>query len=299
MAFVLSLISNPAAPALDASAVTVAHSLAREYGAGPGEAKVLKPDVAVEVPLASDGGDLIHALRDAFVNRPLDLAITPAENRRKRLFLADMDSTMIQVECIDEIADVLGIKDQVAEITERSMRGELEFEASLRERVALLNGLPAASLKAVYEERILFSPGAMTAVRTMAAAGTRTVLVSGGFTFFTERVGAALGFHAGFANTLLFEGEALSGAVAEPVLGREAKLERLRAEREALGLTIADSLCVGDGANDLAMLGEAGLGVAYRAKPVVAEQAHVRLDHADLTGLLYLQGYTDDEFVAG
>lgn len=208
-----------------------------------------------------------------------------------------MDSTIINVECLDELADFAGKKAEVSAITERAMRGELEFEGALRERVAMLKGLPVADLQLAYDQRVRLNPGARTFVRTMAANGARCWLVSGGFTFFTSRVAAAAGFHADRANTLGEAAGALDGTVGEPILGREAKLAALKDQAAALGLDLAETLAIGDGANDLAMIGAAGLGVAYRAKPIVAAEADAKVDHADLTALLYFQGYAAADFV--
>jgi len=227
----------------------------------------------------------------------VDVCVQPAAARRKRLLVADMDSTIINVECLDELADFAGLKAQISAITERAMRGELAFEGALRERVGMLKGLATEALQQAYDERVRLNPGARTLVRTMAANGARCVLVSGGFTFFTGRVAAAAGFHANRANTLIEADGRLSGLVGEPILGREAKLAALLEEAKALGLPLAKTLAVGDGANDLAMIEAAGLGVAYRAKPIVAAQADAKIDHADLTALLYFQGYRADAFV--
>jgi phosphoserine phosphatase len=248
-----------------------------------------------------DGGELT-ALRaraaSALARLPVDACVQPAEGRRKRLLLADMDSTIIGCECLDELADFAGLKAEIAAITERAMAGELPFEAALTERVARLAGLDLAVLQTAYDERVRLNPGAATLARTMAAHGARCVLVSGGFDFFTARVAAAAGFAAHRANRLLDDGARLTGAVALPILGREAKLAALSEEAAALGATLAETLAVGDGANDLAMIEAAGLGVAYRAKPIVAARADARVDHADLTALLYFQGYGADEFAA-
>ena len=227
---------------------------------------------------------------------PLDVCVQPWEGRRKRLLVADMDSTIIDCECLDEIADFAGVKDQVAAITERAMCGELEFEAALRERVAMIKGVAVADLERCFEERVRLNPGARTMVRTMAANGARCVLVSGGFTYFTARVAELAGFHAARANWLKVEGDQLTGEVGEPILGREAKLQALNEESAALGGPEA-CLAIGDGANDLAMIEAAGLGVAYRAKPLVAERAAARVDRGDLTTVLHFQGYHEDEFV--
>ncbi|WP_091743011.1 phosphoserine phosphatase SerB [Phenylobacterium immobile] len=233
---------------------------------------------------------------EAVGDLPVDLCVQTAEGRRKRLLIADMDSTIINVECLDELADYAGVKAQVAEITERAMRGELAFEGALRERVVMLKGLGLDALQRAYDERVRLNPGARTLVRTMAAQGARCVLVSGGFTFFTSRVARAAGFQDNRANTLGEADGRLTGSVGEPILGREAKLSALEAEVAALGLGPEAALAVGDGANDLAMIEAAGLGVAYRAKPIVAAQADAKVDHADLTALLYFQGYGAADF---
>jgi phosphoserine phosphatase len=207
-----------------------------------------------------------------------------------------MDSTIITCECLDEIADMAGIKAEIAAITERAMAGEIDFEAALIERVGRLAGLESTALQRVYEERVRLTPGAATLARTMAAHGARCVLVSGGFDFFTERVAAATGFSGHRANRLLEADGRLTGDVARPILGREAKLEALREEAAAIGATLDETLAVGDGANDLAMIAAAGLGVAWRARPIVAAAADAQVDYADLTALLYFQGYSADEF---
>lgn len=232
----------------------------------------------------------------AVAEMPVDWAIMPVEGRRKKLLVADMDSTIINVECLDELADFAGIKAEIAAITERAMRGELEFEPALRERVAKLKGLALDALQRTYDERVQLNPGAATFVNTMAKHGARCVLVSGGFTFFTARVAEAAGFHANRANVLLDDGAALTGAVQEPILGRAAKLEALRSEAQTLGITEADALAIGDGANDLDMIKAAGLGIAYRAKPVVAAEAGARIDHTSLETALFFQGYRREEF---
>ena len=257
-----------------------------------GEAAVV--DVILE---ADDPAAVRSALQAPLAGQRLDWCLQPLEGRRKRLLVADMDSTIINVECLDELADFAGVKDEVSAITERAMRGELAFEGALRERVAMLRGLPLAALQQAYDERVRLNPGARTLVRTMAADGARCVLVSGGFSFFTVRVAQAAGFHADRANSL---GEAkghLNGLVGEPILGREAKLAALRQEAAAQGLTLDQTLAIGDGANDLAMIEAAGLGVAYRAKPIVAAQADARVEHTDLTALLWFQGYAAADFV--
>jgi phosphoserine phosphatase len=225
----------------------------------------------------------------------LDVNVIATANRRKRLLVADMDSTIIGCECIDELADFAGLKPKVAAITQRAMRGELDFPSALRERVALLNGLPLETLQRVYNERVRLNPGARELTATMRVNGGTSVLVSGGFTFFTQRVAAAAGFDIQRGNVLIDDGRALTGRVQEPILGREAKLDALQRNAARLGLAPADALAVGDGANDLDMITRAGLGVAYHAKPVVAAAASASIVNGDLTGLLYLQGYRENE----
>jgi phosphoserine phosphatase len=232
----------------------------------------------------------------AVANLPVDWALVAVEGRRKQLLVADMDSTIIDVECLDELADFAGLKPEIAAITERAMRGELAFEPALIERVGKLKGLSLDALRRTYEERVRLNPGARTLVRTMAKHGARCVLVSGGFTYFTSRVAEAAGFHANRANVLLDDGAALTGEVQAPILGRAAKLEALNNEASALGLSLSETLAVGDGANDLDMIEASGLGVAYRAKPVVAAQAHARVEHTSLEAALFFQGYRRAEF---
>jgi len=223
--------------------------------------------------------------------------VQPVGVRRKKLFLADMDSTMIGQECIDELADLVGMKAHVAAITERAMRGEIEFEPALRERVALLKDLPARVVDEVLEKRITLTPGGRALVATMRAHGAYTCLVSGGFTLFTSAVAARIGFQENRANELIVRDGKFTGEVKEPILGRAAKLATLVDLMESFDLDDIDSVVVGDGANDLAMIQAAGLGVAYHAKPAVAAAAAARIDHGDLTALLYAQGYRREEFV--
>ncbi len=240
---------------------------------------------------------IIQRVRQALGAAPVDANIVPATGRRKRLLLADMDSTIINCECIDEIADFAGVKPQISAITERAMRGEIEFESALRERVALLKGLPETTLNKVYETRVQLNPGAKTLVATMTGAGATTALVSGGFTFFTARVAEAAGFAHHRANELGITDGKLNGTVREPILGREAKRQTLRDLANQNGIALSDTMAIGDGANDLDMIRESGLGIAYRAKPVVAQSAHARLDHSDLSAALYLQGYRETELI--
>jgi len=253
---------------------------------------------AADLPVIGIGLAQARALADiAAEGAAVDICVQPAEGRRKRLLVADMDSTIINVECIDELADFAGVKDKVSGITERAMRGELDFEAALRERVAMLKGLPVADLQRAYDERVRLNPGARTLVRTMTAHGAKAFLVSGGFSFFTHRVAQAAGFDANRANTLVVNGDRLAGLVGDPILGKEAKLAALNEEAAVFRIPLSETLAIGDGANDLAMIEAAGLGVAYRAKPIVAARADAKVDHADLTALLYFQGYRADEFV--
>ncbi len=226
----------------------------------------------------------------------VDANLVPAGNRRKKLLIADMDSTMINVECIDELADFAGVKARVSDITERAMRGELDFDGALRERVALLADLPDSALQACYDERIRLNPGARTLVQTMNKLGAFTALVSGGFTCFTGKVAAEAGFAFHQANTLLHENGRLTGKVADPILGQQAKLDTLNRLAAEQGITLADAIAVGDGANDRAMVEAAGLGVAYHAKPTLAEAADVVLNHSDLTALLALQGIAERDY---
>ncbi len=303
--YALILTGSPANPALSKRIV------ARAWQAIPATDRLdcqwLRPMEAWSARFVSDAqSQSIVGLRQqiaaALGNIACDVNIVTDETgkRRKKLLIADMDSTIISQECIDEMAGARGLKTQISAITERAMRGELEFEAALRERLALLAGLTAADLRRVFDERITMMPGARTLVATMRAHGAHTALVSGGFTFFTELVAARAGFDKNHANTLEFdEAGRLTGRVVGTILGREAKratLERLAAER---GIAMDATLAVGDGANDLAMIKAAGLGVAYRAKPVVAAEATASIVHGDLTALLYLQGYRQDEFVTG
>jgi phosphoserine phosphatase len=257
----------------------------------------LNPGLACEISVDCENPLTLESdLRTRFAGLALDIAVVPAEGRRKQLLIADMDSTIITVECLDELADEAGLKPRIAAITERAMRGELDFESALRERVGLLAGLDQAALERTYENRVRLMPGARALVKTMAANGAHAALVSGGFTYFTERVAALCGFHDHRANQLELAQGRLTGQVIAPILGRAAKLAALEEFAEVNGMTPTQALAVGDGANDLAMITRAGMGVAYHAKPIVAEQARYRIDHGDLTALLYLQGYARGEF---
>jgi len=226
------------------------------------------------------------------------VVVQPAARRAKRLLVADMDSTMITIECIDELADYAGIKSQIAEITERAMRGELDFEGALDARVSLLKGLDAAVIDRCHAERVRIMPGAKALVRTMRANGARCVLVSGGFTVFADRVAKEIGFDRAVSNRLEIADGALLGTVTRPIIGAAAKRETLTAEAAQLGIGHQDVLAVGDGANDIPMIELAGLGVAYHAKPKTAAAAGARIDHNDLTALLYAQGYARKDWAA-
>ena len=271
------------------------------HAAGAGAAKAddidwLAKDKAFDIAFAGDPDAVRAALRGTVRDEwKLDINIIPAKNRRKKLLIADMDSTIVGCECIDELADFVGLKPKVAAITERAMRGELDFPSALRERVALLKGLPLDAMAHVYAERVKLNPGARELTATMRAQGGYAVLVSGGFTYFTSRVAAEAGFDTHQGNRLIDDGRALTGDVAEPILGREAKLQALEETCARLKCSPDDALAVGDGANDLDMIKRAGLGVAYHAKPVVAAAASASIVHGDLTGLLYLQGYRESE----
>ena len=250
---------------------------------------------AFDIPFTEGPREVLAQARSVAKDSPADINVVATARRRKKLLVADMDSTIIACECLDEIAEMAGFGARVAAITERAMRGENTFEPALRERVALLKGLPVSILESVYAERVRLNPGARALVGTMRAHGAHTILVSGGFTYFTRRVAADAGFHAEYANRLIDEGGMLSGRVAEPVLGRDAKLRVLEESVVGRHIEFIDVLAVGDGANDLAMIERAGLGVAYHAKPVVAKAAHASIAHGDLKALLYLQGFRDDE----
>ena len=295
MTHVATLISSPANPALDAGALATARAVLPQADTPCW----LDPGIAADISFTPNANDKATAerVRAALDDRPVDVVVQPLATRRKRLFVADMDSTMIAQECIDELADYVGLKAHVAAITERAMRGEIAFEPALRERVALLDGLPVAAVEEVIEKRITLTPGGRTLVATMKANGALTCLVSGGFTLFTGRIAAMVGFDEHRGNTLIVEDGKLAGRVEEPVLGREAKRATLIELRDRLGLSAHETLAAGDGANDLTMIEAAGLGVAYHAKPKVAAAAHTRIDHGDLTALLYLQGYARSDFV--
>ena len=296
MTHVATLISSPAAPAVTDALVAAA----RAALAGTDTA-TLATGVAVDVfcDLAPGTEKAVAEDLRARLAAPVDVVVQKTATRAKGLLIADMDSTMIGQECIDELAAELGLKEKISAITERAMRGEIAFEPALRERVGLLAGLPANVVDKVIAERIRLTPGAIELVRTMRANGAYTALVSGGFTVFTGPLSQKIGFHENRANILLEEEGRLTGFVADPILGQDAKHASLLELAATHKVPIELTLAVGDGANDLAMIRASGLGVAYHAKPKVAAEAAARIEHGDLTALLYVQGYRRSEFVAG
>jgi phosphoserine phosphatase len=292
---VATLIANPLnAPLSEATVDRAAQTLN-----GVERRRWLDEGVAADLVFTGDLKAKRAALEGALAPEPIDIIVQPLAHRRKRLLVADMDSTLIGQECIDELADVVGVGARVAAITERAMRGEVAFAPALRERVALLAGLPETVIGDVLKERITLNPGARTLVQTMRANGAYVAIVSGGFRQFTGAIRERLGADEDRANTFIIEGGKLTGKVIEPILGQDAKLAALKEIAAAMGLTLGDTLAVGDGANDLPMLQAAGLGVAYRAKPKVAAAADARIEHTDLAALLYAQGFTRKDFVEG
>lgn len=289
--FTVSLIAAPAAANLDDA---LPGGLADRWGGDV--TRWLSPGVAAEFDIAVLPGDSDQVWSDLQAIG-IDLAIQPAGGRRRRILIADMDSTMIDQECIDELADMAGFGPRVAQITARAMNGELDFNTALTERVALLANLPETVIAQVLAERITYAAGGAVLVATMRAHGAYTALVSGGFTSFTRAVAQTLGFDEHRANTLLAQDGVLTGQVALPILGREAKVDALTQIAARLGTTPQNAIAVGDGANDLGMIQLAGAGVALHAKPAVAAQAQIRINHGDLTALLYLQGFADEDFV--
>jgi phosphoserine phosphatase len=295
MSLVATLISHPAA-----RAVTPELASSAQAAVGASGIDWLDEGVACDIalPKGAERASAIEALRDRLALAPVDVVVQPAAGRRKKLLMADMDSTMIDQECIDELAAEVGLKAHVAEITRRSMNGEIAFEPALRERVALLAGLATTVVDRIVERRLTLASGGPALVATMKAHGAWTALVSGGFDLFTRPIGAKLGFDEQRANRLIEAGGKLTGEVAEPILGRLAKAEALREIAARLGLSPDEAIAVGDGANDLDMIRLAGIGVALHAKPAVAAEAGARIDHGDLTALLYIQGYRREAFVA-
>jgi len=289
--YVVTLLTAPSNPSLESALV---ENLRNAWGGGDADWLAVNEaaEFAVE-QIPSNFWDVWESLQAGGV----DLVIQPAEGRRKKMLLADMDSTMIQQECIDELADEAGVGERVKDITARAMNGELDFEGALIERVGLLKGLPVTVIDKVLADRITLMPGGKALLATMKANGAYAALVSGGFTAFTAKVAAELGFDENRANTLLTHSDELSGDVGRPILGREAKVQALEEITARLGISEDEVIAVGDGANDLGMLTRAGAGVALHAKPSVAAQCNVRINHGDLTALLYLQGYKKAEFV--
>jgi len=290
--FTATLLTAPSDPTLDPALV---ESLRNAWGGG--DAVWLAPDEVAEFDLATMPDNRWDVWND-LQNMRVDLIVQPSEGRRKKMLLADMDSTMIQQECIDELAAEAGVGPHVKDITARAMNGELDFEGALIERVSLLKGLEESVITKVLAERITLMPGGKALLATMKANGAYAALVSGGFTAFTAKVAAELGFDENRANTLLMNGGKLSGEVGRPILGREAKVDALKDITARLGLRHEDVMAVGDGANDLGMLGLAGAGVALHAKPSVAAECDIRINFGDLTALLYLQGYARADFAA-
>ncbi|WP_119165094.1 phosphoserine phosphatase SerB [Algihabitans albus] len=296
MAFVLTLIADPSRRKLSAQAVDAARTALTSGGGNVGPSDWLSPDEACDLPFEGLSTlDAERLVREALRDLPVDLAAQPLAGRRKALLLADMESTIIAEEMLDELAETVGLRDEIAEVTARAMSGDLDFEEALEARVAKLAGLPLGEVERA-AERMTFNPGARSLIRSLRAAGVPCILVSGGFTIFADLVAEACGFSAVRANVLEIEAGKLSGGVHKPILGRKAKLDALERLSAELSVTPAAACTVGDGANDLAMLNAAGLGVAYRGKPAVRAAARYALDVADLTGLLFYQGYRRADF---
>jgi phosphoserine phosphatase len=296
MPHILTLVAAPGV--LDPALVARVRAALDGIGAMPGTPDWLSPREAADIPFTGAGEQATAAARAALEGAPVDAIANPAEGRRKRLLIADMDSTIVTTETLDEIAAFAGLKEKIAEITRRSMNGELDFREALVARVGMLGGLPVSALEATWAETRMM-PGAAALVATMRANGAVCCLASGGFTFFTGRVAETLGFHHHVSNVLLIEDGRLTGRVAEPVFDRNAKLATLMRLAAENALPLEATLAVGDGANDLDMIRAAGLGVAFKAKPVVAAAARARVDHGDLTALLFAQGYRRREFAVG
>ncbi len=287
---VLCLIANPQQPELSQQIVSAIHA---QTG---GEINWLARSVACEI-VGPKSSNVKETAQSFLKDLRVDAVLVPKSGRRKKLLIADMDATMINEECIDELADALGLKEQISQITGRAMRGELDFAEALDRRVALLKGLTRARIEEVRREQITPAPGGRVLVQTMKAYGAHTALVSGGFSFFADYFARRIGFDEASANRLEFEGDRLSGSVAKPILDASSKLKRLRELGAQMDIALSQTLAVGDGANDLPMLKSAGMGVALHAKPAVAAAAPYRIEHGDLTALLYMQGYSDEEFI--
>ncbi len=290
---VLVLIASPHYPGLAPDIITKAQSLLPDAGSSRNLSSH-----ATEIAFSGNQSGLEDALRDSLAGAQIDFAIVPATNRVKKILIADMDSTMIGQECIDELGKRAGLGEKIAAITTRAMRGELDFEGAVRERVGLMAGLAETEIQSVIDHDLTYTPGGRTLVQSMRANGAFTSLVSGGFTQFTAHVAGVCGFHENRANELIIENAALTGKVGEPILGQQAKVEALQEYCARLGADPADVIAVGDGANDLGMLSVAGMGVALHAKPAVREAAQIRIDHSGLDALLYLQGYSKDQFIS-
>ncbi|WP_411816106.1 phosphoserine phosphatase SerB [Hyphococcus sp. DH-69] len=292
MTYILSVVANPENPTIDSDLLDRIGDAVK--GTPP---RILAPNIAYDIGLAKPPAKEALSKAAAMAREVrVDINLISAENRRKKLLIADMDSTIIEQECIDEIADYAGKREEISDITERAMRGELDFDEALKARVAMLKDLSEEVLIEAFKHKISLTPGAKTLVQTMNAMDAMTALVSGGFTFFTSRVAKETGFKYNQANELLSNDGKLTGEVKTPILGRAAKEKALKRLADEANIKLADTIAVGDGANDLSMLGAAGVGVAFRAKPAVAAAAHARIDYADLTALLYLQGIPQTEF---
>ena len=291
MSHILTLISDAAKGLVDNNLMSdIAAFLAL-----PPEWQVLAPSHAAQIKLPTLSQVAQEKLRARYADTAIDLIIT-TNNDKKQLLVADMESTIIEQECLDELADKVGIRDKIADITERAMRGELAFEPALRERVKLLQNLPITTLEDIYNESVTLMPGAQTLIATLKQNGTYCALVSGGFTFYAQRIAELLGFDFYQSNNLGIQDERLDGTVIDPILGRSAKAEILEKISATRGLALSQSIAVGDGSNDLAMIDIAGFGVAFRAKPAVAAAANICVTHGDLTALLYIQGYRKADF---